>query len=860
VPKADPHRLPRSVEPTRYDITLKPDLEARTFEGEERVAVVLHEPTAEIALNAADLTIAEATLVAADGTAREGEVTIDEEQERAVVELQEEAPAGAHTLRLVFSGVLNDQLCGFYHSQFADDEGATRSVAATQFEATDARRAFPCWDEPDRKATFAVTLVVDEDLTAVSNSPVVEVTPDQAGKKRVRFAETMRMSTYLVAIVVGPLEQSEPVDVDGVPVRVVCVPGKGHLAKFAMEVATHSLRFFSRYFGIAYPAEKLDLIALPDFAMGAMENLGAVTFRETLLLIDPERATQVELERVADVVAHELAHMWFGDLVTMTWWNGIWLNEAFATFMELLCVDDLKPEWRRWVTFGLSRGSAMVIDGLPSTRPVEFPVSRPEEAEAMFDVLTYQKGAAVLRMLERYVGAEPFREGIADYIAKHSYANTDTSDLWDAIESATGEPARSVMDSWIFHSGYPVVSVRVDGGTIQLQQRRFTYTRGEGGTGDADHGRLWHVPVLLRASVRGEIDRHRLVMDEASASVQLEGDPEWVVANDGGWGFYRVRYEAGLLERLTADVDHLDAQERFNLISDTWASALAGIAPLSDFVALVPLFGNETHPSLWTAMLSPLDLLERMLAAEDRQGLQRFVRDLVHPAFDRLGWAPEEVEGETTRTLRGTLLRALGVLGADAAVHEEAREVHRRYLEEDEPVDPDVAAAVLAIVAATGGEEEYEAFLERYRNPATPQEEVRYLYALADFRAEQLLRRTFELALSEVRTQNGPFLVSLLLSNRSRGELAWELVKQHWDELLSRYPDALHDRMLEGVTTLTRPEVAADVRSFLSDHPLPVKTKAVEQILERLQVAVAFREREESKLSSVFESQSQGRR
>ncbi len=851
VPDGDAHRLPYTVEPTCYDLTLRPDLDAATFTGEESVRVIVHEPTAEIVLNAADLEIHHAGVMGHDGARHSGRVTLDQAEERAVIAFEEPVPAGDHTLQLSFSGVLNDQLQGFYLSQFTDGQGVNHTIATTQFEATDARRAFPCWDEPDRKATFAVTLVVDEDLTAISNSEIEEVRDAEQGKKQYRFAETMRMSTYLAAFVVGPFELTDPVDVDGVPLRVACVPGKGNLTEFALDIGAHALRFFTEYFAIPYPAGKLDLIALPDFAMGAMENLGAVTFRESVLLIDPERATRVELERVADVVAHEIAHMWFGDLVTMRWWNGIWLNEAFATFMEMLCVDDFRPDWLRWVTFGLSRGSAMVTDGLATTRPVEFPVRRPEDAEAMFDVLTYEKGAGVVRMLERYVGAEYFRRGIAEYIAKHSYANTETTDLWDSVEAATGEPARSTMDTWIYQGGYPVLSASADddAGTITLTQSRFRYL-----PGNEDAAARWKAPVLLRASVGGEVIRHRLVMSDESTTVDLGGPPEWVVVNEGGWGFYRVRYDKELLDRITAETDRLDALERFNLASDTWAAVVAGLSPVGNFLSLARLYGAETHPSLWTAVLAPLEYLDRMMEPGRRALLQSYVRELVGPAFERLGWTPVDGEGETTRTLRATLLRALGVLGADPEVRKKTAEVQASYLSDRDSVDPDVAAAATAIVAAAGTTTDYERHLDRFAHPATPQEEMRFLFSLAAFEDEDLARRTMELARTEVRTQNAPFLISQLLANRTTGAVAWELVKEHWDELLERFPDNLHDRMLEGVTTFSAPDLADDVRTFMADHPLATKQRTMEQILERLEIAVAFRRREGPGLAAAFEA------
>src|SRR5262245_23371397 len=395
---------------------------------------------------------------------------MDESTERCRLALASPAARGRWRLRLTFRGILNDKLRGFYRSIYKDPSGVTHTMAATQFEATDARRAFPCWDEPALKAVFAVTLAIDPALTAVSNTAIVNERME-AGRKIVTFADTIKMSTYLVAFVVGDLESTDAVTVGRTPLRVWCVPGKRHLAAFGQAIAADSLRFFEEYYGLPYPSDKLDLLAIPDFAAGAMENLGAITFRETALLVDEEAASHTELERVADVVAHENAHMWFGDLVTMTWWNGIWLNEAFATFMEILAVDDWKPEWKRWTTFGVSRAAAFTVDGLHSTRPIEFPVRAPRDADAMFDVLTYEKGASVLRMLEQYLSPSVFREGVRDYLKTHRFDNADTGDLWAALGRAAHQPIPTVMDGWIFQPGYPLVTASLDaGGHLVLAQ------------------------------------------------------------------------------------------------------------------------------------------------------------------------------------------------------------------------------------------------------------------------------------------------------------------------------------------------------------------------------------------------------
>ena len=412
-PPLDPYRLPRGAVPTRYDVELAPDLAAATFDGRVEIAVEIVEPVEELVLNAIELDIAE---VRVDGS--DVQWHLEPDTERLVVSPVGGLQPGTVSLVVSFTGTLNDKLRGFYRSTFKDEAGTEHVIATTQMESTDCRRAFPCWDEPDFKAAFGITLVIDPVLTAVSNGPEVERSERPGGKVAIRFADTMVMSTYLVAFVVGPLEATDPVDVDGIPLRVVHVPGKAHLAGFGLDVGAFCLRWFQDYYGIPYPGDKVDLLALPDFAAGAMENLGAITFRENALLVDPATATVDEQMRVADVVAHELAHMWFGDLVTMRWWNGIWLNEAFATFMELIACNAYRPDWDRWTLFGLERSAAFETDSLASTRPVEYPVLSPSDCEGMFDVLTYQKGGALLRMLEQFLGEEPFRAGVSHYL-KH---------------------------------------------------------------------------------------------------------------------------------------------------------------------------------------------------------------------------------------------------------------------------------------------------------------------------------------------------------------------------------------------------------------------------------------------------------
>ena len=832
-------RLPHHVHPSAYRIALAPDLRSFTFTGSVEIDATVVEPTTEIVLNAADLEIRSARVDAAEVSFR-----LDEDAEQLTLTLDEEHGRGDCLIEIEFDGEINDQLHGFYRSVYVDEAGTEHVIATTQFESTDARRAFPCFDEPEFKATFTPTLIVDDTLAAISNGSIVEEEPLGDGRRRVSFAPTMRMSTYLVAFVVGPLEATRAVDVDGTPLRVAHVPGKEALTPFALESGAHSLRFFTEYFGIPYPGDKLDLIALPDFAFGAMENVGAVTFRETALLVDTDSGSRLDLERVADVVAHEVAHMWFGDLVTMKWWNGIWLNEAFATFMELLAVDDFRPEWERWVSFSTSRAHAMAIDSTTRTRPIEYPVVTPEDADGMFDVLTYQKGASVVRMLEQYVGAEEFREGIRSYMERHKYANTETTDLWDAIEDSTGQPVRSLMDTWIFQGGHPLVSVERHERGFRLTQRRFLYL-------DQSDDTRWDVPVLYRTaggSGKALLTGEDLVVD-------LGGPVDWVVVNAGGSGFFRCSYERTLLDGLLADSGpKLDAVERFNLVGDTWSVVLAGLAPLGDFVALVERLARvEDDAAVWSAILEPFDRLVSAAGDDVRPRVEELLRRLAGAALERVGWQAADSEPERTGTLRALLVRKLGTIGADEDVRRRATELFERFTQDRTAVDPDLVPAILGVVAVTGGEGEFTAFLERFRHGATPQEQIRSLYALGDFRHPALVRRTLDMLLSgEVRTQNAPFLLNELLGNPVAGEDAWHWLEEHWDEVTEKWPDNSHNRMVANVVEFDRPDLAARVTAFLEAHPVRAGNRTVEQLLEHLQVNVAFATRAAPELARLF--------
>jgi puromycin-sensitive aminopeptidase len=741
-------------------------------------------------------------------------------------------------------------LRGFYRSTFTDADGRERVIATTQMQSTDCRRAFPCWDEPDMKAVFGITLDVAPDLVALSNGPEIarETLPD--GRQRVRFEDTMMMSTYLVAMVVGPLEATETVDVDGIPLRILHVPGKGHLTGFGLDVAEFCLRWFQDYYGLPYPGRKVDLVALPDFAFGAMENLGCITFRENLLLVDPAAATHHERQLVADVVAHELAHMWFGDLVTMRWWNGIWLNEAFATFMEIAACDAYRPDWERWSTFGQERTAAFEADALSSTRPVEYEVRSPADSEGMFDVLTYQKGGALLRMLEQYLSPAAFRAGVSHYLARHAYANTETSDLWDAIEETSGEPVRRMMDSWIWQRGFPLVHVDLDGDALVLRQERFLYPTGQ--TRPADPT-TWVVPVHLRLDGESE----RVLLDAPHTRVPLSFTPSGpVVVNAGGVGFYRVAYSEQLRVRFDASaLAGLEPLERYCLVDDTWSAVVADRLPASAFLDLASSFGAERDVAVWQALAAGLRACGRLVDGEDHTRFQLLVRSLVGPVLEQVGWSESPDEDELTSKLRGLLVSLHAVLGADPGTQEHCRALLTRAEQDSSATSAELVAAATSVVAATGTVADFDRFESGFRSAANPQEQLRLLYALAEFDDPDLVLRACELALSdEVRSQTGPFLLQRCIANRRHGELAWHVVRDRWDEVVTRFPSGTIIRMVDAVKLLTSPTAAQDVPAFFAEHPLPQAATTLAQVLERQQVNVALRRREERRLGDWLAS------
>ncbi|MCZ6461098.1 MAG: M1 family aminopeptidase, partial [Actinobacteria bacterium] len=752
--------------------------------------------------------------------------------------LADQAEPGAWRLEISFEGVLNDDLRGFYRSVYTDGDGNEKTIATTQFEATDARRAFPCWDEPDFKATYGVTLVVDESLTAISNAPEVARESAGSGKVAITFKDTMKMSTYLVAFIVGELEVTDPVDVDGIPLRIAHVPGKGHLTDYALEAGAFALRFYADYYDIPYPGDKMDMIAIPDFAWGAMENLGAVTYRETALLLDRERATQAELMRIAEVIAHEIAHMWFGDLVTMKWWNGIWLNEAFATFASMKCVDAFRPDWETWLTFAADRTYSMGTDATESTRPIEFPVESPEEASEMFDNLTYLKGSSVLRMLEQYLGEDTFRKGVSNYLKHHAHANTETADLWAALDAASGVPVGEMMDTWIFQGGFPRLTVAGSPGSYTLTQEHFRFDE------PGDH--RWQVPVILRSDT-GE---QRVLMSEQSVTFDA-GDG--LVVNAGGNGFYRVQYSPELRDSVRGRLDTLEAAERYNLVSDLWADVLKGGSEAGEFLALVGRLGDEREVDVWEATLAGLGELDRVVSSDIRPDLQQFSSNLVSGKANEMGWEPAAGEDDRTRKLRGLLIRARGNLANDQPTQEAARLMLNEVRENPAGVDSEIADAALFVTAANGDIDDFDRFIDISNTSQNPQEIVKNLRAAATVPGSDAAKRLFDLVLDgDVRSQDAFWVLAVMLGDRENGPYVWELMKERWDEMMEALPPTTGRRILDRIPFRSEPDVAADIEAWLADHHIQGGDMYGPQQIELMKVRVGLRQREQDRLGEAL--------
>ena len=858
-----PAILPTNVRPERYELTLTPDLATFTFSGEEKLSVEVLEPTTSVVLNSAEIAVQSASLTPRGGTALTPRSTdFDEQNETVSFEFDAPVPAGPAELSVEFTGELNNRLRGFYRSQYVTLDGETRFLATTQFEATDARRAFPCWDEPALKARFAVTLVVPSALATVSNMPISSEADEGGGLKRVTFGETPPMSTYLLAFIVGDLKYVEDTASGGTSIRIWTTAGNEEKGRFALDVSVRLLDYFNDYFGIPYPLDKLDHLAIPDFAAGAMENWGAITYRETALLVDPDQSSAATRQRVAEVVAHEMAHMWFGDLVTMAWWNDLWLNESFASWMGDKSVDHLFPEWEMWTQFvAADTSGALRLDGLQNSHPIEQPVNNAAEIGELFDAISYSKGGSILRMLEQYVGPDDFRRGLGLYMERHKYGNARTTDLWDALGEASSLPVRAMMDTWVNQTGYPVLSVQVgrgtDGPVVAAQQRRFLYEHVI--DPEATDQTLWHVPLSI-ASAAGS-SPPTVLMDGAEAAVHLVGDDDpaggWIKLNPGQTGFYRVDYGHEGWDRLIGPIQDLalPAVDRLGVQNDAYALSRAGMLPITTFLTIAQAYVNETDASVWEDLASNLSGLDSLIADEPHHAsFQGFARDVVRPAGERIGWDPRDGEGHLDSLLRSTLLSALGHYGDDATL-DEAVARFAKYAAEPDSVHPDVRTVVLRLAAKRGDRTTYDTMWERYAGATLEEEKVRVLTALSRFEDPQLLEETLTRSLTEeVRVHDAVSVAGAVGSSPKGRDLAWGFLKDNWDEYNRRYGDggfALM-RLVSITARFSSRERLEDVEAFFKDHPTPAAERTLRQSLEAIRLNIAWLDQNRETLAIRF--------
>ena len=839
-------RLPTEIKPQSYDADLRIDMAAGRFEGALGIAVQLSSARTEIVLHAVGLDVTSATAELTDGRRLSASATADAISETVTLSFGETLPAGAAKLMLAYAGAFSPGLRGLYRAG---------PLAVTQFEAADARRVFPCFDEPAFKAIWRVSVSgVPTDAVALSNGVATRDESDGRGGRRVTFAPTPPLSSYLIALIVGPIVPSAVVRVRDIPICTWTTAEKRHLTSFGQETASAVLPRLEDYFGLPYPFGKLDQIGVPDFEAGAMENAGAVTFREVALLADPATAPLAVQKRVAEVITHELAHQWFGNLVTMAWWDDLWLNEAFATWMAYKIVDDWRPSWRIWMDFEAGKGAALALDALVSAHPIRAEIKNAEEAGESFDAITYEKGGAVLRMLEGFLGAERFRDGIRLYMRRHREANATADDLWSALEESSGQPILAMANGWIRQTGYPLVSLSLErdaaGTFVNLRQRRFFAEPGAAARGSATR---WLVPVVLRFRDAAGIKEQPVLLAEESARVQLaaEGDVVWCLGNAEARGFYRTAYAPETHARLLPAVGELRPAERVALVSDAWALVRAGEATIEAFLELVASLRHETDHVVLDELVGKLSVIEhRFLADADRENFGAFVAELFGAQAAALGWAPAAgtSEDDETRLRRAVLLRALVLLArAPGAVDEAAKRLppSEQGGATGTKLDPNLLDIVVTAAARGADEARFDELRARARSDADPAAKRRYLHALARVESPALTARTVEMALGpEVPMQDFSSYVGVLLGNRATREAAFRLIGDRWTETRAKADSPMIlRRLVESMATLPERRHLDEVRTFLATHPIDGAKQATAQTLERMQMDADLRDR-----------------
>lgn len=825
-------RLPTHVRPERYKIILRPDLENFTFDGEETIYMVLEKPTKEITLHSVDLEILSCEWVHKSKEVWAGKISYNKKGETATFTFPKNLQKGKGELKLIFRGILNDKMRGFYRSKF-EHGGVDKHLAVTQFEATDARRAFPCFDEPSHKAIFDVTLMVPGHTTAISNTLESNVLEHKSGLKVVEFEPTPKMSTYLLAFIVGEFEYIEGKTKRGILVRVFTTPGKKDQGRFALEVAIKCLEFYEEYFDIPYPLPVLDMIAIPDFASNAMENWGAVAYRESAILVEEEYTSAQNKQWVAMVIAHELAHQWFGNLVTMEWWTHLWLNEGFASFIECLAIDHIFPEFDIWTQFvAYDMGTALALDSLKNTHPIEIEVGHPAEISEIFDKVSYAKGASILRMLHAYLGPEIFRQGLQYYLKKHIFANAQTEDLWLALEETSGKPVRTIMANWTSKAGHPVVRVQGIGDRVQLTQSRFLSSPIS--KKESKDKTIWNIPLDGK------------LMDKKTMVIKGNGK-----LNRGEASFVRVDYPHEYLKDLEKDVQSgkLSAPDRLGLIRDSFALAQASDSSTTLALELALNYVNEDDYTVWVELTAHLSQLDTLLADESFYGkFQDYGRRIYGGIAGKMGWDKKKGEKHTDSLLRSLVLYQLGKYG-DKDVTAKAQSMF------GEKIEPDLRGAVYNLVAVYGEQKQWNQLVRMYKQGDNQQEKDRLGRALGLFKSKKLLQKTLDFSISKhVRHQSALGIIASVWGNPKGRYLAWEFIKSHWKLLKERYAGTHYfTRVFQPAGDFTKIEDAQDIEKFVAKNPVPEAKRTIAQALEQIYANVEWLKRDRNGIRKFLE-------
>ena len=804
-------RLSKNVIPTKYDIKLRPDLENFTFEGIETISLLILKKTNTLTLHSKELEIETAQI--GDIFAK---ISYNLKSETATFLFPKIIPIGKVELTIVFKGILNEKMRGFYKSSYIF-EGKVHHIATTQFESTDARRAFPCFDEPAHKAVFHLSLVVPKGKTAISNTLPVLNKKHEAGFEVIKFAPTPKMSTYLLAFIVGDFEYIEAKTKRNVLVRVYTTPGKKHQAKFALSCAIKTLEFYEKYFDIPYPLNTLDMIAIPDFSSGAMENWGAITYRESALLVDEDHSSASNKQWVALVIAHEIAHQWFGNLVTMEWWTHLWLNEGFASYIECLAVDKLFPKWDIWTQFSTNDlGIALRLDSLLHTHPIEIPVHHPDEIGEIFDEVSYSKGASIIRMLAGYLGEKDFRDGLRYYLKKHSYKNTETIHLWQAFEKVAKKPVAKMMHNWTSKPGYPVVKAEMKNNKLSLSQSRFFASPiSKAKTKDKTK---WDIPIIFKKNK----------------------------VNFGETGFFRTAYSKELLEKLREPIKNkkLSARDRLGIIRDLFALSEAGVVPTTDALEFLSAYEREDNYTVWVEIAMGLAKLEQLL--QKNPLLDKFIVELFSPLASSLGWEKKKNELHTDALLRSLAISRAGRSGDKKII----AGVKKKFalLQKGKHVNPDIRGSIYSVIATNGSMKEYRALVARYKKETLHEEKNRIGNALGDFQNTRILKMTCEFAMSKnVRIQDTVGIISGVGANPLGRDIWLSFVQKNWKTLVSRYGDGGHTlaRLVKAISGSAEQKHLTSFKNFFRTHEAPGAKRAIQQVLERLEGNTLWLKRDE---------------